>query len=90
MISQYERQEDEATELADREHERRSGIDAVGNITDVEFEGIDTRDAPDFCDAYISYAVWADTGRELTDLQIDQINDNHPDYIHELLMDYLY
>lgn len=90
MISQYDRQAEEATELADIEHHNRTGKDAVGNIEDVELGGINTADAPDFCDAFVTYAVWSDTGRELTDDQLDDLNDNHSDYIHELVTDQLY
>ena len=41
-------------------------------ITDVEVEGIHTWDAPDFVDAYISYANY--DGEPMTDDQLDTIN----------------
>jgi hypothetical protein len=33
------------------------------SITDIEVEDIDTRDYPDFCDAYIANARWEGYGR---------------------------
>ena len=56
----------------------------LNNITDIEIEGIDMRDYPDFCDAYISYAVWEDTGEELTDEELDKLNEEHSDLVNEL------
>jgi hypothetical protein len=43
-------------------------------ITDVEVEGIHTWDAPDFVDAYISYANY--NGEPMTDNQLDTINND--------------
>lgn len=40
----------------------------------IEIDGIDMRDAPDFVDAYISYAEWED-GTELTDDELEMLND---------------
>lgn len=47
------------------------------NLTDVSVDGIDTRDAPDFTDAYICYATWADTGEALTDAELDTVNEDN-------------
>ena len=55
------------------------------NITDFdnfEVEGVDTRDYPDFCDAFISNADYK--GTEATDEQIDWLNDNYPELVNEL------
>jgi hypothetical protein len=45
-------------------------------LADVEVDDVDTRDYPDFCDAFISNARWADTGDQLTDAEIDQVNED--------------
>jgi hypothetical protein len=50
-------------------------------IESVEVEGIDTRDYPDFCDAYISYAEI--DGREATKDELEELNDNR-DFVYEL------
>lgn len=55
----------------------------TNNITDVEIEDAFTWDYPDFCDAYISYAVHKDTGEELTEAELDELNDAHCDFVHE-------
>ena len=54
-------------------------------IDDVEVDGIDTRDYPDFCDAYINnlWLVDGDEVREATDAEIDEINDNERDYVYD-------
>lgn len=59
-------------------------------IVDLEVEDVDTRDAPDFCDAYVSYAVWKDTGVALTNEEIEAFNDKCGDQVYDAVMDYLY
>ena len=46
------------------------------SITDIEVEDIDTRDYPDFCDAYVANARWEDTGEELSVAELDELNDD--------------
>ena len=45
-------------------------------LTDVTVQDIDFKDYPDFCDAYIESASWEDTGEELTDDELEAVNDN--------------
>jgi hypothetical protein len=45
-------------------------------IIDIEVDDIDTRDYPDFCDAFIASAMWEDTGELLTDDELDAINED--------------
>ena len=52
-----------------------------------EFEGIDHKDAPDYCDAFVSYAEFY--GRECTEEELDEINDDH-EFVYENLIAYLY
>ena len=56
-----------------------------GKLVDIEVDGIDTRDYPDFCDAYICAAAVMLWGRlfELTDFDLDYIGDYHSDWAHE-------
>ena len=58
-------------------------------IIDIEVDGVDTRDYPDFVDAYVAYAVWEDTGKELTDNELDALNDKHPEIAQELAFETL-
>ncbi len=57
------------------------GVD-ISKLQDVQLDGIDLGDWPDFCDAYISHATI--DGRDLTDEQLEYLNSNHGDYVHEL------
>ncbi len=54
-----------------------------------EFDGIDFSDYPDFCDAYISKAYWIDTGEELSDDEMEELNENG-DLVYEAVMNHLY
>jgi len=58
-------------------------------LTDLEIDGIDTRDYPDFCDAYISsgsYKTWYGRYRELTAAELDRLNENS-DFVYELVIE---
>jgi hypothetical protein len=59
-------------------------------VVDVEIDGIDTRDYPDFCDAFFSYAIYADNGEELTEEELDTLRENFPDLLHERCFDALH
>ena len=54
-------------------------------IDDIEIDGVDTRDYPDFCDAYISnmWLIEGDEAREATDAELDDINDNERDFVYD-------
>ena len=56
-------------------------------IDNIEFDGIDYDDYPDFCDAYILNADY--DGVEMTEEQLELINDDR-DFIYEALMKHLY
>tara|TARA_R110002096_G_scaffold360119_1_gene553016 strand:+ start:81 stop:266 length:186 start_codon:yes stop_codon:yes gene_type:complete len=55
-------------------------------IDNIEIDGINTKDYPDFCDAYISSADY--DGVPMTDEQLDELNEDG-DYVYEHIMDYL-
>ena len=52
----------------------------------IEIEDIDMRDYPDFSDAFISYAE-DHRGRELSDEELDVLNDEHYDLVGEIIFD---
>ena len=56
-------------------------------ISDVEVEGIDTADYPDFCDAFIASADY--DGREMTDMELDTLNDDS-DFVYGAVQTHLY
>ena len=59
--------------------------------TDFEVEGIDTRDYPDFCDAYICDANVLDNGewRSATEDEIDELNEDS-DLVYSCVTECLY
>lgn len=59
-------------------------------ITKIQVENVDSRDYPDFVDAFISSAVWADTDLELSDHELDLLNDQRPDIVQELAVELFY
>jgi hypothetical protein len=56
------------------------------DINTIEVDGIDTRDYPDFVDAFFSYAE-DHKGKELSDDELDVLTDENPDLINELIFD---
>ncbi len=56
-------------------------------ITNIQFDGIDHKDAPDYCDAYIISAVY--DGEQMTEAQLDEINEDR-EFVHERLIHHLY
>ena len=56
-------------------------------IDNIEVDGIDTNDYPDFCDAFISSADY--NGVEMTDEQIDTLNEDY-NFIHDCVYNQLF
>lgn len=61
----------------------------VKDILDIEFDGVDWSDYPDFCDAQVISARWSD-GRDLTETELDELNFDHRDFVYDKLMKHLY
>lgn len=57
-------------------------------IDNIEVDGIDTKDYPDFCDAYILSADYK--GREMTEDELDCLNDEYGEFVHEKVFDHLF
>ena len=53
-------------------------------IENLEVDGVDTRDYPDFCDAYLASATWIDSGEELTEDELIELGDTHPELLNEM------
>lgn len=56
-------------------------------ITNIEVDGIDVNDYPDFSDAYIVFADY--DGEAMTDAQIDIINEDYS-FIHDCVYNQLF
>jgi hypothetical protein len=62
----------------------------VKNIIDVELDGIDFNDAPDFCDAHIISAVWSDSGKSLSDDELETLNYEYREFVYECVISHIY
>jgi len=60
----------------------------LAKVYDVQVEGINMRDYPDFVDAYLASGKIDD--RELTDAELDDINDNNLDFVYDCVLEELY
>jgi hypothetical protein len=57
-------------------------------IDNVKVAGIDTHDYPDFCDAYIEAADY--DGIPMSEKQLDELNNEHSEFVYESVMKQLY
>lgn len=58
-------------------------------ISSMRIEDIHKWDYPDFCDAYCSEAEFTD-GTELTDEELEELNDKYGDVVHERVWETLH
>lgn len=57
-------------------------------VVEIEIDDIDTRDYPDFCDAYISCAAY-DDGTLLTEEELVLFEEKYEGLAQELAFDYI-
>ena len=53
------------------------------NLADIEITEMGCLTPPRFVDTYVETAYWKSTGRPLSESEIEKLNDNHPEFIHE-------
>lgn len=58
-------------------------------VIDIEVDGVDSRDYPDFVDAYFSYACYED-GTKLTDEELVKLADQNGDVLFDKAYDSLH
>jgi hypothetical protein len=58
------------------------------NVVDLQVDGVDSRDYPDFSDAYFSSGSYED-GTPLTDDELERLNDLAADVLWEMAYDSL-
>ena len=56
-------------------------------VTDVEVDGLDMKDYPDFCDAYIESAKFVCNGKELNYEELIKLQEENADLFYEDLYD---
>jgi hypothetical protein len=67
-------------------YDEKINLDNSG-ISHVYCEDIDHRDAPDYCDAYISEATYF--GRPMTELELELLNDDS-DFVYESVIEQIH
>jgi len=60
----------------------------INDIENIEVDGVDTKDYPDFSDAFFSYAIYKDTGIELTEDELEQLAEDYPERLTEMAFQY--
>ena len=58
----------------------------LNNVVVTDIEGIDYRDYPDFCDAYISKAEI--NSREMTEDELEELNEDK-DFVHQEVLNWI-
>ena len=53
------------------------------NVVNLEVDGVDSWDYPDFSDAYFCYACYED-GTQLTDDELNELTDLHGDVVNQM------
>ena len=56
----------------------------IQDVEDFVVDGVDSRDFPEFTDAYFSSAIYKDTGEKLTDEELEQLGEDYPEVLNEL------
>ena len=56
-------------------------------IEDVQVDGIDYADYPDFCDAFIASAIY--DGKPMSDEMLDELNEDY-DFVYESITNYIF
>ena len=56
----------------------------ISEFENLEIDGVDNRDYPDFCDAFFSAGWHIKEDRELTDDELIQIGEDHPELLNEM------
>lgn len=70
-----------------KKHINNTTANTQGKLEDIQLDGIHMWDAPDFVDAYISYATR--NGVPLTDEELDELNEDSQ-FVYECVMDWIY
>ena len=61
----------------------------ITELQNIEVDGVDTKDYPDLCDAFIAYAEHKDE-TPLSDKELDELNNEYGDFVHEKAHESLY
>jgi len=56
----------------------------INEIDDITMGGIDMKDYPDFCDAYIESCTYY--GKDMTEKQLDDLNEHETEFVHRIAL----
>lgn len=56
----------------------------IEEVEDLEVEGVDSEDYPDFCDAYFSFGNHIEENRELTEEELEQLGEDYPEELNRM------
>ena len=59
------------------------GLD-IKEVENLYVDNVDTRDYPDFCDAYFAEGWHIKEDRELTEDELIQLGDDYPEIVNEM------
>jgi hypothetical protein len=59
-------------------------------VVDAEVDGVDSKDYPDFCDAYFCSAFYEDNGEALSDQDLELLQELFPSVLWEKCFDRLH
>jgi hypothetical protein len=59
-------------------------------VVDIEVDGVDSRDYPDFCDAYFCSAFYEDSGEALSDDDLVLLQELFPEVLWDKCFDKLH
>jgi hypothetical protein len=60
------------------------------NLDDIEITDMSNLQPPRFVDCMVESAYWKSTEQELTDSEIERLQDEHSDFVHEAAIAYFY
>ena len=66
--------------------QRKRDMLQLDKIEDIEFDGIDNEDYPDYSDAFIASATYL--GREMTEDELDDLQESYPEWVYNQIMEY--
>ena len=57
-------------------------------VEEMEFSDVDNSDYPDYSDAFVESATYK--GREMTEEELNELNDDYRDFVYQKLMDWIF
>jgi hypothetical protein len=77
----------EPPEAGDCMEESQREID-TDKIDNIEFDGVDFEDYPDFCDAFVCSADM--NGYAMSEAELNDLNENYQEFVYDKLIDSLF